>query len=398
MKKSLLLIVTGGIANYKSLEIISLCKNNNIDVDVVLTESAKKFITPLTFNSLNNVPIYDDLFDNKLEGKIDHIELSRKNDLVLIYPATASFIAKISGGIADDLATATIIACNKPIFLAAAMNVEMWHNKITQENIEKLEKNSNIEIIYPESGKMACAEEGEGRIKNEQEVFKQLKNFFLYKNKLQGKKVLITLGGTIEKIDEVRYISNFSSGKQGVAIARKLLEYGAKVTIIKANSNCRMPAKARVIEAFSTDKMHKEVFKEIENSKYDYGFFVAAVADFKVKNITKNKIKKTEEEDVINLSLVKNPDILQATSIHKNRPETLIGFSAETDNHLKNSKQKLVKKKCDYIILNDVKGGKVFNSENNNIIIIDKSGKTSKIQGSKDKIALELIKNIILKI
>ena len=387
------LIVTGGIAAYKALQLLSLFKKNDISTDIILTKNAQEFIPKINFNSLNDSPIYNDLFDTEFEKKIGHIELSRKNDCLLVYPATANFIAKLAGGIADDLASTICLASDKKVFVAPSMNVRMWENPITQENIKKLQE-KGVEIISPEIGKMACGEEGEGKLVDENKTFFTIKSFLENRKKLQGKKILITAGGTKEKIDTVRYIGNFSSGKQAIAIAKKCELYGADVTVIKAATNCHIPYNLKIIEALSADQMYDVVFKELQKEKYDIAFFVAAVADFKPQIIEEQKIKKEGLEE-LNIKLVKNKDILAEVGVSKYRPNILVGFAAETGGNLiEKATLKLQRKNCDYIILNDVSSGKVFAEDNNKITMIDKENITE-FSGSKLEVAEELI-NIIV--
>jgi phosphopantothenoylcysteine decarboxylase/phosphopantothenate--cysteine ligase len=392
-KKSVLLVVTGSISAFKALDLLSLLKKNNYSIDIVLTESASKFIPAMNFNSLNDTPIYNDMFDVNLENEIGHIELSRKNDCVLIFPATANFIAKIAHGIADDLASTVVLASNKKIFISPAMNVEMWHNELTQENIKTLE-NKGVEILYPDSGKMACNEIGEGKLTNEVKAFEALEEYLKAKKSLQGKKILITTGGTREKIDDVRYIGNFSSGKQGIAIARKLKEIGAIVTIIKANTNCHIPSNFNITNVETAEEMLEETLKEIEKNDYDAAFFTAAVADFKAKNKSPGKIKK-ENLSSLTIELEKNPDILLEVSKHKNRPKKLIGFAAESqdkeNNIINNAYKKLESKNCDHIVLNDVSEGRVFEKDESEVILINKDRSQNTIKGTKRIIALKLI-------
>lgn len=392
-KKKILLIVTGSIAAYKALELVSLLKKNNYSISVLITNSALEFVTPLSFSSLGVTIIKNDLFDIEQEARMGHIQLSRENDIIIIYPATANFIAQISSGKADSLASAIILASNKKIFIAPAMNVEMWHNKITQKNISKLEDN-NIDIIYPSKGKLACGEEGKGKVRSPEEVMEIIQNNFSYHKKLHGKNILITAGGTIEKIDPVRFISNFSSGKQGVAIARKCKEYGAIVTLIIGNTTCRIPNNlSQVIKIQSAKEMEIAVLTEIKKTTYDYLFMVAAICDYSPKQVIENKIKKDAKED-LNLTLVKNSDITKLVCDHKSRPQIVISFAAETENVISNAEKKLKSKTSDYIVANNVKNTEVFNSDHNDITLIGKQGAIGEYSGSKEDIATFLIKEL----
>ena len=392
-KSNILLIVTGSIAAYKALDLVSALKKTNHIIEVVLTNSALEFVKPLSFRSLGAKVIKDDLFDIEKEMTMGHIELSRKSDLIIIYPATANFIATLSSGRADRLSSAIILASNKQVFLAPAMNVEMWHNKITQENLSKLESNQ-IEILYPEQGMLACGEEGEGKAMKPEMVVEVIDDYLSNKNKLSGKKILITAGGTIEKIDPVRYISNFSSGKQGVEIAKKCKEYGADVTLIIGKTSCRIPNNVNVIKINSAIEMKDEVEKSIKATKYDYMFMTAAICDYAVSNIEDHKIKKDSNTKMI-LELEKNPDILKFVCNHQARPKTVIGFAAETENLIEHASKKLTNKACDYIVANNVKDHKVFGSDDNVITLIGNNITSEPYSGSKSKIANFLISKII---
>jgi len=389
---SLLLIVTGSVAAIKAPKLCELLLKGDIAVDVILTKSALEFVKEEDFRKLGVQNVFSDLFDAEMEEKIGHIELSRRNDLVFIYPASANFMAKITAGLADDLASTAVLASDKRIFLAPAMNVEMWHNKIVQENVVKLEARQ-IEVIYPEKGELACGEVGEGRVKEPEDVVNMISGYFSLRDKLKGKKILITAGGTVEKIDPVRFIGNFSSGKQGVAIAKKFSEYGADVTLVIGSVNCRLPSSLKVISAMSADQMRKAVLNELEESQYDIGVFTAAVADFKVLNQSDKKIKKEEIED-FSIKLTKNPDILKEVSVSKVRPKLLVGFAAETNNLKDNALKKLNRKNCDYIVANDVSSGQVFAQDNNKVILFSKT-KQSESSGTKEQVADFLIKQII---
>lgn len=390
-QKKVLLIITGSIAAYKALELLSLLKRNNYVITVILTNSALEFVTSLSFSSLGATVIKNDLFEIEQDMNMGHIELSRKNDLIITYPATANFIAKLASGKADDLASAIILASNKKIFIAPAMNVEMFNNNITQENLAKLEDN-NIEIIYPDKGKLACGEEGEGKARQPAEVMAIINNNLSYHNKLSGKNILVTAGGTIEKIDPVRYLSNFSSGKQGIAIARKCQEYGANVTLIYSNITQRIPNNINPISVQSAREMQDSIIREIENKSYDCLFMAAAICDYST-NYIDQKIKK-DEKDNVTLKLSKNPDIVNNICVHRSKPEIVVAFAAETENTIANAEKKLNSKGCDYIVANNVKNNQIFGSDNNNITLIDKNKILGTYQGSKDNAAIFLIKEI----
>ncbi len=384
--KKILLIICGGIAAYKSLEIIRLLKKNGSFVKTILTKNAKKFITPLSVASLSQEKVYSDLFDHKNEAEMDHISLSRWSDLILIAPATANTIAKISYGMADDLASTIVLAANKNIFLAPAMNVRMWEHLSNKENIKKL-KNFGYKIIGPEIGDMACGEFGEGKMTEPQSILNFLNNYFESTKKKNKYKALVTAGPTHEYIDPVRYISNRSSGKQGYEIAKSLKKNGFDTTLISGPTNLEPIPEVNLIKVRSAEEMYNAT---LENLPVDVAIFSAAVSDYKVKNKENEKIKK---KDFMNLNLEKNPDILANISKHNSlRPKIVIGFAAETNNLNKNSKKKLSEKNCDWIIANNVSDKSIgFDSDFNEVSIFYKNNSIEKIPKMKKSLLADQI-------
>ncbi len=391
---SILLIITGSVASTKSLDLCKLLIKKQISVDVILTKSALKFVKKQDFKNLNIKNIYSDIFNKDLEKKFGHIALSRKNNLVIIYPATANFIAKIANGNANDLASASILAANKKIFITPAMNSYMWENQLTKDNIKKLESLS-YETIYPNKGNLACGETGYGRLAEPEDVLQIILNNITYQKLLKDKNILITAGGTIEKIDPVRFISNFSSGKQAVAIAKKCSEYGAKVTLLKANTNCHIPSNLNTIEGESANDIYDIINRELKNKKYDILFCAAAISDYRVAEPQIEKIKKSDKDELI-VKLIKNKDILKHIGFSKYRPKILVGFAAETKDIMKNACKKLKEKNCDYIVLNDVSNGKVFGKDNNSVILISNLDQYE-ISGSKIQVADKILERIFYK-
>ena len=388
--KKVLLIICGGIAAYKSLELIRILRKNNNKIKTVLTKSGKEFVTPLSITSLSNEKVYTDIFDYKNESEIDHISLSRWADVILIAPATANTISKISNGLADDLASTLVLASNKKIFIAPAMNVRMWEHKTNKENIKRLNE-FGYRFIGPEIGDMACGEYGEGKMSEPEKIFDSLDKYFKNIEDNKRKKVLVTAGPTRENIDPVRFISNYSSGKQGYEIARAFSENGFETTLITGPTNLKIPENVRCIEVISGDQMLNETIK---NLPVDIAIFTAAVSDFKIKSYSDNKIKKTEN---LELSLEKNIDILSYVSKHNSlRPKIVIGFSAETNDLEINSLKKLNSKNCDWIIANDVSKKDIgFNADDNEVSIFYKNKSSEKISKmSKSLIANELVKRI----
>ena len=388
--KKVLLIICGGIAAYKSLELIRILRKNNNKIKTVLTKSGKEFVTPLSITSLSNEKVYTDIFDYKNESEIDHISLSRWADVILIAPATANTISKISNGLADDLASTLVLASNKKIFIAPAMNVRMWEHKTNKENIKRLNE-FGYRFIGPEIGDMACGEYGEGKMSEPEKIFDSLDKYFKNIEDNKRKKVLVTAGPTRENIDPVRFISNYSSGKQGYEIARAFSENGFETTLITGPTNLKIPENVRCIEVISGDQMLNETIK---NLPVDIAVFTAAVSDFKIKSYSDNKIKKTEN---LKLSLEKNIDILSYVSKHNSlRPKIVIGFSAETNDLEINSLKKLNSKNCDWIVANDVSKKDIgFNADNNEVSIFYKNKSSEKISKmNKSLIANELVKRV----
>ena len=388
--KKVLLIICGGIAAYKSLELIRILRKNNNKIKTVLTKSGKEFVTPLSITSLSNEKVYTDIFDYKNESEIDHISLSRWADVILIAPATANTISKISNGLADDLASTLVLASNKKIFIAPAMNVRMWEHKTNKENIKRLNE-FGYGFIGPEIGDMACGEYGEGKMSEPEKIFDSLDKYFKNIEDNKRKKVLVTAGPTRENIDPVRFISNYSSGKQGYEIARAFSENGFETTLITGPTNLKIPENVRCIEVISGDQMLNETIK---NLPVDIAVFTAAVSDFKIKSYSDNKIKKTEN---LELSLEKNIDILSYVSKHNSlRPKIVIGFSAETNDLEINSLKKLNSKNCDWIVANDVSKKDIgFNADDNEVSIFYKNKSSEKISKmNKSLIANELVKRV----
>ena len=369
-KKKILLIICGGISAYKSLELIRLLKKKDIEVRTILTKSAKEFVTPLSVASLSQGKVYDDLFSVENEAEMDHISLSRWADVILVVPATANTISKLSTGSSNDLASTVILASDKDVFLAPAMNVRMWEHPSTKININKL-KSCGYKIIGPEIGDMACGEFGEGKMTEPKDIFQTIEAYFGELDKNQKLKALVTAGPTNEYIDPVRFITNKSSGKQGYALAKSLAKRGFQTTLISGPTNLQIDSNINLIKVETADEMFKATQ---ENLPTDVAIFSAAVADFKVKEKKNEKIKK---QVCLNLDLEKNIDILNYVSKHNSlRPKLVIGFAAETNNIRENAEKKLIEKKCDWIIANDVSNNFIgFDSDFNEVSIFYKDEK-----------------------
>ena len=389
--KKIILIIGGGIAAYKSLDLIRKLKKEGCKIKVVLTESGKKFVTPLSVASLSQNKVYEDIFDHQNEGEMDHITLSRWCDVILFAPITANSLAKLASGRADDLASTLILASNKQIVLVPAMNVRMWIHKATQNNFNKLLDFGYL-TVGPSTGEMACGEFGEGKMSSPEEICKFLYDYFAEKNIIKNKKLkaLVTAGPTKEYIDPIRFITNNSSGKQGYEIANSLAKSGVETTLISGPSILKKPENVKIIRVETADEMYIETKKSLP---VNIAVCAAAVSDFKPEKYEPKKIKKNQ----INLNLKRNIDILEfLTKNNSQRPELVIGFAAETNDILKFAKDKKNTKNCDWIIANDVSSKKIgFNSEYNAVSIID-NNKVEKIERNlKSQIATKIVKKII---
>ena len=366
--KRILLVVTGGIAAFKALELVRLIKANGINVRVVLTKSGSKFVTPLSIQALTEDKVYTELFSLTDESEMGHIQLSRDADLILVAPATANILAKMRAGIADDLASTVLLATDKPVLVAPSMNVRMWEHEATQDNIGVLTKRG-VEVLGPDVGAMACGEFGAGRMCEPDEIVKQVLSFLSFKKSLKGKTALVTSGPTLEPIDPVRFISNRSSGKQGYAMAAALSKHGAKTTLVTGPTNLKDPLGVKVIKIETAADMLQAC---LDSLPADIAICAAAVADWCVANNSKQKIKKTDNGLVSALELNENPDILKTLSqLDSNRPDLVVGFAAETENLINNAAEKRKTKGCDWILANDVSESTgIFGGENNLVHLI----------------------------
>ena len=393
--KKILIIIGGGIAAYKSLDLIRLLKKNNVEVRTILTKSGKEFVTPLSLSTLTKTKTFENIFDSESEAEIDHIALSRWADIILVMPTTANFMSKLSLGKAEDLATTVLLAADKDIILIPAMNVRMWLHKATQSNLKILQDFGYL-FIGPEKGEMACGEYGEGKMSSPRQIFTYLKNYFDKKNIVKKKnlKALVTAGPTREYIDPIRYISNESSGKQGYEIAIALNKLGIKTTLITGPSNIASPKGILVKKIISADEMLSEVKNTLP---VDLAVCTAAVVDFKPLEKSKNKIKKNKS-NFKKINFIKNNDILDFLSKNnRNRPQIVAGFSAETKNVIKNSLQKMKNKNCDLIFANDVSKKEIgFNSDFNKVSMIDQKGNIKILPKNKKSFIANKIAQILL--
>ena len=389
--KKILIIITGGIAAYKTLDLIRKLSKLNCEIKTILTKSGKEFVTPLSITSLSKNKVYTDLFSVENESEMDHISLSRWSDLILVAPASSNFLTKISNGFSDDLASTVIKASDKKVFLCPAMNVRMWEHASNKQSISTL-KSYGYRILGPEIGEMACGEFGEGKMLEVDEIINQLELYFKQISKNKKLKAIVTAGPTQELIDPVRFITNRSSGKQGYEIANSLVENGFDTTLISGPTNLEPNDNLKLIKVKTGEEMHK---KTMELLPCDLAIFTAAVSDFKIKKFNKEKIKKNKDQS---FDLDLNPDILELVSKSNKKPKIVVGFAAESENLFDNARSKLEKKGCDLIVANDVSNNEIgFESDFNEVHLFykDKNIDDEKIpKNFKSVIADELIKKI----
>jgi phosphopantothenoylcysteine decarboxylase/phosphopantothenate--cysteine ligase len=391
-KKTVVIGVSGGIAVYKALDVISRLKKENVEVHVIMTKSAMEFVNPISFQTMSQNMVIHDMFEEPKAFEIQHIAIAKKADLFIVVPATANIIGKVANGIADDMLTTTIMATNAPVIFAPAMNVNMYNNRLVQSNIKKLVE-YGYDFIQPISGRLACGDIGEGKLAETGDIFEVIMSELYPLKDMKGTKVLVTAGPTIAPIDPVRFITNRSSGKMGYAIAKEARDRGADVTLISGPTNERIPFGVRFISINTNDEMRTAVFNNYENS--DIVIKSAAVADYKPKIYSDNKIKKNENEFC--LELVRDNDILKELGKHKKR-QILVGFAAESNDLLQNAKAKLVKKNLDYIVANDImQKDSGFGTEDNKVFILSKDNSPIALDKmSKKQVARELF-NLINK-
>ena len=398
MPRSLLLIITGSIAAYKALELIRLLKAQHVEVHAILTKSGAQFITPLAVSALTGTKTYDNLFSLTDEIEMGHIELSRIAECVLVAPASADILAKMAAGIADDLATTALLATNKPVIVAPAMNHKMWGHAATLRNVAQL-KSDGIAIIEPTEGDMACGEFGVGRMAEPQAIIDFLAhtapsviNTQSWKTPaLVGKTAIVTSGPTAEPIDPVRYLGNRSSGKQGHAIAQALAAAGADVTLITGKVALPDPAGVKTIHVTTTEDMLNAVERALPA---DIFIGAAAVADWRMTHVSTQKIKKHDKTTKLTLELVPTPDILATVSAHKKRPTLVIGFAAETSQLETTARTKRNAKGCDWLLANLVTNGAVFGADENEVLFIGSQGEESWPRMPKRAVAEQLAARI----
>ena len=394
MSKCVVIGVTGGIAVYKALDVISALRKKDIEVHVIMTESASKFVNPLTFQSISQNMVVTDMFAEPKAWEIQHISLAQKADLMLVAPATANIIGKISNGIADDMLSTTIMATKAKVLIAPAMNTNMYENKIVQNNISKL-KDFGYKFIEPASGRLACGDVGIGKLADVNTIVERVLEELEEKEQdLLGKKVLISAGPTIAPIDPVRYITNRSTGKMGYAIAQEARERGAEVVLVSGPTNLNPPKDVKIINIKTNEEMKNEILQYFEWA--DIVIKSAAVADYKPKEYSEEKIKKGDGD--LNLCLTRDNDILKSLGEIKTH-QILVGFAAESNNVLENANKKLKNKNLDFIVANDITSSdKGFGSEDNKVVILSKNDEKLELEKmSKKEVASNIFDMILEK-
>ena len=386
--RKILLIVTGGIACYRSLDLIRKLQELGSTVECILTKSSLEFVNQITFESLLGKKVHSNLFSLSEEKKMSHIYLANEMDIILVVPCTANFLSKIANGIADDLALNVLLASNKNKVIAPAMNTNMWENPIVKQNLKKLSK-IKFKILHPKSGKLACGMKGSGKLMDIDKILDSI-NLIFSPKLLSGLKVIITAGPSVERIDPVRFISNYSTGFQGYEIANNLSDYGADTFLISGPTKLEKPKNLKIINVESCQEFYSQVESRLP---CDIFISVAAISDWKIRKYSNNKIKNKLNK--LKLEFTRNDDILGKVSIHPHRPKLVIGFSAETQDLITNSKKKLNQKKCDWIIANKVSEKMGFGDVKNKIAFIEKNNLENWPSMNKRQIAKKITKKIV---
>ena len=388
--KNVVLAVTGSIAAYKIAYLASMLKKLNADVTVLMTRNAVNFIHPITFETLTGNKCLIDTFDRNFEYSVEYVSLAKRTDVVLVAPATANVIGKLANGIADDMLTTTVMACECKKIIAPAMNTHMYHNPVVQDNIKKL-RHYGMEVVAPDTGYLACGDVGEGKMPSEQVLLEYILREIRFEKDLEGKKVMVTAGPTREKIDPVRFITNHSTGKMGYALAKHCAQRGAEVTLITGKTQLEPPLFVRVIEVESAGEMFEAVKERYEEQ--DIIMKAAAVADYRPLSVSEEKVKKTEGE--MSIALERTEDILKFLGENRRKGQFLCGFSMETENMLENSRAKLEKKHVDMIVANNLKQeGAGFGTDTNIVTLITRDGCRELPVMSKEDVAKHIIDTI----
>ncbi len=391
MKKHICIGVSGGIAAYKACDLVSQLSKKDYEIKVLMTKNATKFVAPLTFEALSKNPCYSDLFDPDIEDPIEHIELAKWADCFVIVPASANVIAKVVNGITDDFLTTTFLACHSKKMICPAMNVHMYENEVTQQNLKKA-KELGYKIVEPETGLLACKDVGKGKLASVDTILKEIDALFETNQPLKGKNVLITAGPTQEAIDPVRFISNHSSGKQGYAIAKVAYEMGANVTLVSGPVQLDPIKGIQTISVKSALEMFEAVKSQLDDAHYI--IMAAAVADYRPENIARQKIKK--KEDVSNIHMVKNPDILAYAGLHKKENQVICGFAMETENLEENANKKRVEKNCDMLIANNLfTAGAGFKTDTNVVTLFKGEEKIHLDKMTKEQLGVKILETLM---
>ncbi|MBM7555478.1 bifunctional phosphopantothenoylcysteine decarboxylase/phosphopantothenate--cysteine ligase CoaBC [Halanaerobacter jeridensis] len=389
--KNIVVGVTGGIAAYKAVQIVSSLTKLGANVEVIMTESATEFVKPLTFQSISHNPVRQDMFTPPKNWDVEHISLAQKADLMLLAPATANMIGKLANGIADDMLSTTVMATTAPVLIAPAMNNKMYENPIVQDNISYLKKH-NYKFIEADAGYLACGTVGKGRLPDPEEIVQQSIVEILSTEELTEKKVLVTAGGTQEDLDPVRYLGNYSTGKMGYNLARVAQVEGADVTLVSAPTNLNKPNGVDLVEIKSAEEMYQQVMELQEEQ--DIIIMAAAVADYRPVNREVQKIKKSSDE--LRLELERTTDILSQLGQVRDDEQVLVGFAAETEDLLANAQQKLKEKQADLIVANDVSASDIgFASDDNQVTLISEQGQKKIKKANKLKIAIQIFNEIM---
>lgn len=389
--KSVVLGVTGGIAVYKAVDIVSRLRKKGVEVNVIMTRHAQEFVSPVTFQAIANNPVVTDMFDEPKTWDTEHIALAQKADVFLIAPATANIIGKMSAGIADDMLSTTVMATLAPVVIAPAMNTNMYLNPVVQRNIEDL-KTLGVQFIEPASGRLACGDVGIGKLAAPEDIVAYVEHVLLQTDKLKGKKILVTAGPTVERIDPVRYMTNRSSGKMGYAIARQAANMGADVTLISGPTNLPVPVGVSRVDVESAEEMNLQAHKHADA---DVIICAAAVADYRPAVAARQKIKKADDD--LSIALMRTPDILKGLGEMKREGQIIVGFAAETNDVEENAIKKIKKKNLDFIVANDVsQAGAGFQGDTNVIQIIERTGNRRSYElMTKDEAAVEVLEAVI---
>jgi phosphopantothenoylcysteine decarboxylase/phosphopantothenate--cysteine ligase len=389
--KTVVLGVTGGIAAYKALDVVSKLKKKSIDVHVIMTESATKFVSKLSFQSLSQNPVVDDMFEEPKSWEIQHISLAEKADLFAIVPATANIIGKIANGIADDMLSTTVMATKAPVLIAPAMNTNMYENVIVQKNIEYL-KTLGYTFVEPDEGRLACGTTGKGKLADTEKIIEHIEMMLYTPKDLKGKKIVVTAGPTREDIDPVRFISNRSTGKMGYAIARAARNRGADVVLISGPTSIKPPENVEFISVYSAEDMYNAVNKYFQDA--DIMIKSAAVGDYRPEAKSEVKIKKSDDD--LSIKLTRNVDILYELG-KKKTSQIIVGFAAETNDLIENAIMKIKKKNLDLIVANDVTmKNSGFGVDTNTVKLIKKDGEIISLPNmTKEEVAHQILNTVL---